>query len=112
MEIDSLLGQVDGQYFQPNRKEEFFHLHAQRDKILKHEEETLRLKNKVVWLDIGDNNTTFFHRFSNQRKITNSIWELKTENGEVINDQKNIKEATKGFFKDIYRKEEIINKEK
>ena len=98
-------------YFSANRKERLFQLYAKRVKILRQEEQTWILKSRPVWLEAGDNNTNFFHRFSNQRKITNYFWELKIENGDLISDKTNIKDVALGFFSDLYRKEENTNLE-
>ena len=79
--------------------------------FLKKIEETWWLKRRVVWLEAGHNNTKFFHRYANQRRISNSIWELKKSNGDLINDQRRLNVEAVNFFKDIYSQENILNLE-
>jgi hypothetical protein len=42
------------------------------------------LKSKVTWSKEVDENTKFFHYFSNQRKKSNTIWEMKNEEGVMV----------------------------
>lgn len=48
-------------------------LETQRLKILLDREETWRLRSKAIWLQAGDGNTKFFHKFANGRKSSNII---------------------------------------
>ena len=83
-EIEILQRQVDEDYFLRSRKERLVVLHSSREKIL-----TIfycKLRRLGGWkeellLENGDKNTNIFHSFANQRRVSNSIWELKNQNG-------------------------------
>ena len=54
-----------------------------KDKILKVDEETSRLKSKEIQLAEGDNNRKLFQNYANYSNV-NRILELKDENGTSI----------------------------
>jgi hypothetical protein len=64
-----------------------------RLKWLKVEEQEWRQKSRAVWIKDGDNNTQFFHQFTNYRRNHNSIWEIKNGNGESVSSFKEKVEA-------------------
>ena len=70
-------------------------------KAYREEEIYWRVKSRMLWLQAGDKNTTFFHKQAQARKIYNSINEIQTQ-GQVIKDFRGIKEAAHGFFKTLY----------
>lgn len=49
-------------------------MEAQRSKILLAQEETWQLRSKAIWLQAGDGNIKFFHKFANERKASDTIW--------------------------------------
>ena len=57
--------------FSANKREKLIQLYSHIAKLLRWEEETWNLKSREMWLDARDNNTRFFHRYENQRRITN-----------------------------------------
>ena len=48
------------------------------------EEQKWRLKTKSLWLEEGDRNTKYFHRFSSQRRSINNILEIRTDQGNLV----------------------------
>jgi hypothetical protein len=42
-------------------------------------------KIRALWLHAGDNNTIFFQQYSNLCRNLNSIWEIKKEEGRLVN---------------------------
>eukprot|EP00253_Pinus_taeda_P026516 PITA_26516 len=60
-------------------------IEAQRAKILLAQEETWRLRSRAIWLQVGDGNAKFFHKFENRRKASNTIWQLPSEDGRLAN---------------------------
>jgi mannosylglycoprotein endo-beta-mannosidase len=59
-------------------------LESIKDKILGQEEEVWGLKSRVLWVKGGDNNTKFFHNFSNHRKNINSSGSIKNQDGVLL----------------------------
>jgi hypothetical protein len=58
----------------------------------------------VVWIKEGDNNTKFFHQFSNYRRNINSIWDMKNEDAMNISSFKEKAEAGVSYFKNLFSK--------
>lgn len=69
----------------------------------------MRLKIRAVWLEAGDINSRFFHWFANHRRISNSIWELKNQDGIMLGEQSAIKEELARHFQGIYNQVQSLN---
>jgi hypothetical protein len=54
-------------------------VHKEYIQALKEEEITWRLKSRSLWLQAGDQNTSFFHRQTKARQWTNQFSEIKTQ---------------------------------
>ena len=50
----------------------------------------------------GDDSTPFFHKFSNQRKNTNSIWKIKDDTGNMVEGFEDIVGATVCHFETLF----------
>lgn len=48
---------------------------------LKVEEVSWNLKSRALWLEKGDINTKYIHRYANHRRMINSIWDLESTPG-------------------------------
>ena len=59
-------------------------LETRKRKILLDQEHEARQKSRAIWLMCGDDNTPFFHKFANQRKNANSIWNIKDDRGDMV----------------------------
>lgn len=59
-------------------------LELKRKHILQIRETTWHLKSRAIWIQEGDRNTNFFHRFSNHRRKINSIWEITDAEGNMV----------------------------
>lgn len=62
------------------------------------EEDHLKQKAKLHWLEIGDQNNKTFHNAILARKATNMIREIKRDDGSVVSTQEDIKAEAVSFF--------------
>ena len=51
--------------------------------LLDKEEQHWHTKSRALWLEVEDNNTKFFHRFTMHRKNINTILEIKDDEGNI-----------------------------
>ena len=58
---------------------------------LSKEESMWRLNSRSLWIQVGDKNTTFFHRQAKARQWINQITEIKMQSGETISEFEQIK---------------------
>lgn len=56
-------------------------MHMKWERLAEIEEECLKQKSKVHWLDMGDGNNKFFHSSAKIREIRNAIHEIQREDG-------------------------------
>ena len=77
-------------------------LHKDYLRALVEEETAWRLKSRSLRLKAGDQNTTFFHNQTKVRNWTNQISELKTSEGETIQDHNQIKQLASFHFHSLY----------
>lgn len=73
--------------------------YARWQKLAELEEEFLKQKSKVHWLDVGDGNNTFFHNSAKIREIRNAIFEIMRADGSIAKTEEDIKEEAGSFFK-------------
>jgi hypothetical protein len=79
--LSALLNHIDEGPPNHTQLEELKSLEEKKNEWLKMDEQVWRLKSRALWLKAGDNNMKFFHNFSNHRKNTNTIWEIKDDEG-------------------------------
>ena len=60
------------------------------------------LKSRVVWLQSGDKNTKFFQNFANERRLINSMCNLKDKNDALLFYQNALEEGEISFFQEVY----------
>lgn len=63
---------------------------------------------KVFWLQQGDQNTRFFHRYASARKRGNSFQRLKNKEGEWVDTEDEIQGTITGYFSDLF-KSSVVN---
>lgn len=63
-------------------------LENKKSKILKDQEESIRLRSRSIWLKAGDDNTQFFHNYEKGRKVKNTIWNIPFPKGGVADSNK------------------------
>ena len=59
-------------------------LESRRRNILFVREQEARQKSRATWLLCGDDNTSLFHKFANNRKNINSIWKIEGDDGILV----------------------------
>ena len=57
----------------------------------------------MTWASLGDSNTKLFHSIASARKNHNDIWGLEDEGGNMIEDDKGIKDLGVRYFKQILK---------
>ncbi|XP_050213617.1 uncharacterized protein LOC126665006 [Mercurialis annua] len=68
-------------------------------RLLRWEESIARKKSRMLWIDLGDKNTKYFHRCIKQREAKNKIIILKVADGSIIEDRQQIKEDILRHYK-------------
>jgi len=62
------------------------------------EENFLKQKSRINWLNLWDGNTSYFHKTTKLRNSSNLIKVIKDDNGNKVVDMKGIKEVVIGFY--------------
>jgi hypothetical protein len=62
------------------------------------EENFLRQKSRVQWLNLGNNNSGYFHKTVKVRNSFNLLKSIKDDAGNVVNDMQGIKRVVTGFY--------------
>lgn len=70
------------------------------------EETSWRQKSRLQWLNLGDNNTRFYHNFANRRKARNPISSLSID-GSLTEDPNHIEKALVNFYTSLHTKNSI-----
>lgn len=61
------------------------------------------MRSRAIWLKEGDDNTKFYHKFSNGHKAINIIWQLADEQGELVNTFPHLVATATTHFRNIYK---------
>ena len=78
-------------------------MESKKDSLLLKEEKLMHLKSSALWLEVGDKNTKFFHRFSSHRKNINTIFEIRNSQGNMVRSFEEKAEAGVDFFQNIFK---------
>lgn len=108
-EIQCISASLDDSLFYEEHKIKVAALEAKRSFLLHQLEESWRQKSKAIWLKAGDNNTCFFHKYANQRRLRNSIWDLQDSHQEVISGSVALKKTAIEHFNKIYSTDSAIS---
>jgi hypothetical protein len=101
--LDKIVQRFPSHIFPPEIKEEVLSLEKRKVELLKFEEESWRLKSRAIWLKSGDKNTKFFHKFVENRRNFNTIWDVMDDEGNFHQSQEGIKATTHNYFSSLYR---------
>ena len=71
------------------------------------EEEFLKQRSKVHWLDVGDGNNHFFHSSAKIREIRNAIHEITRADGTIAKTDEEIKGEAENYFVEFMRLEPV-----
>jgi hypothetical protein len=82
-------------------------LKTRKENILAIEESTWRLRSRALWLQKGDKNTSFFHKYATQRRNHNTIWDISNDDGKVLSSESEIKEFAYKYFQEQYSAPEM-----
>jgi len=63
------------------------------------------LKSRALWIEKGDDNTKYFHQFSNHMKNDNTIWKIKDRNGNISSSFKDLENGGVEHFKGIFNED-------
>ena len=79
-------------------------LESSRRSILLIREQEARQKSRAIWLVCGDDNTSFFHNFTNHHKNINSIWNIEGDDGLSVEGFDAIAKAGFNILSSCFRK--------
>jgi hypothetical protein len=79
------------------------------DDLLHNEEMWWNQRSRVLWLQHGDKNTSFFHHKGSQRRRKNKIENIKDKNGEDHYVQEKIEEVLIAHFQDLFTNQDTIH---
>ena len=102
-DLKELQNKEGGGFLTQDDREKLYSLEASRTKLLMERHEVLRLKNRAIWMECGDDNTKLFQAFAKGRKQQNTIWELKNENNETVNTCEDLADIGKSHFENLFK---------
>ncbi|KAJ6978456.1 hypothetical protein NC653_026763 [Populus alba x Populus x berolinensis] len=74
---------------------------AQYLQLCKEEESYFKQKSRIQWLQLGDKNTSFFHKSLLHRQVRNVIHNLQDDNGTLVHDPEDIGKLTSIYFENL-----------
>ena len=81
-------------------------LEGRKEALLLQEEKKWRLKSRALWLEEGDQNTKYFHRYASQRKSINTIHEIRTVQGSWAKSFEEKTQAAVEHFQGLFKETE------
>lgn len=82
-------------------------VHEACSRLATAEEKFYHQKSWVRWLDLGDKNTSFFHKMVIQRNSQNHIHFLKDSNARKITSPRGLKENIEAYFNLIFGQKDL-----
>jgi hypothetical protein len=84
-------------------------LETNRNTLLRRAEDVWRLRSRMTWIKSGDSNSKFFHKIASSNRNRKHVWEIQSDSGGTLTDQKAIKEEAVNHFKHFYKARERNN---
>ena len=84
-------------------------LESKKRNILGVHEQEAKQKIRALWLLCGDDNTPFFHKYSNYRKDINSLWKIANDEGKVVEGFESIACAGVHHFETLFQEEKDLH---
>jgi hypothetical protein len=78
------------------------------EELLHREELMWMQRSRVAWLKEGDIYTKFFHIKAAGRAKKNKIKNLRTDDGRLITDRKEMGNMTRAFVQELYTKDDSV----
>jgi hypothetical protein len=72
-EIDEMYKKNEVGYFNEEEKLKLQNLEMRKRRLLEWREVKWRMKSRVAWLELGDENIKFFHKYASHKKMINTI---------------------------------------
>jgi len=76
-------------------------LATQYMQLCRDEESYYKQKSRIQWLQLGDRNTSFFHKSLLHRQVRNRIHSLQDEDGNVIHEQQELGKLASAYFENL-----------
>jgi hypothetical protein len=89
-------------------KEEVDKCRRRMEELLYKEEMMWMQRSRVSWLKEGDRNTKFFHRKAAGRAKKNKITRLRTDDGRITKDKKEMGNIARDFFQQLYTQDPSV----
>jgi hypothetical protein len=89
-------------------KEEVDKCRRRMEELLYREEMMWMQRSRVSWLKEGDRNTKFFHRKAAGRAKKNKITRLRTDDGRITKDKKEMGNMARDFFQQLYTQDPSV----
>jgi len=78
-------------------------LEKAKNKLLETKEEEWCFKNNTLWLKNGYGNTKLFQAYAKGKKMANTIWCLKDENGREHSSFEDLTQLGTNHFKNLFK---------
>jgi hypothetical protein len=92
-------------YLTKTHKLEAKQLEEKKRNILLEKEKEWRLKSRAIWLQAGDENSKFFHRYANGRKNINFVWKIDKGNNRWETNFKDIADEGVNYFSNLFKED-------
>ena len=96
--IEDFYGKNEKGVFNTKEIELLRKLEGKKYSLLLKEEKLMRLKSRALWLEAGDKNTKYFHKYASHRKNINTIFEIINRHGNLVRSFKIKKKEGWTFF--------------